>query len=643
MEYLPLFIVSMLAFVVPILANKIRFIRVPGVVLEILVGIIIGQSVLNYVDPRHDILEFMAHFGFAFLMFLSGYEIDFSAINLGSVLRGRFRVKRLLKNNLIAGVLIFLGTLSLSYAISVMLYEHEYIANVELMTLILSTTSVGVVVPTLKERGLLGESFGQAVVVAALVSDLATMILLTALTLFLAGGTSAPLSEHVEVLLVFVLFGAFYLAYRIGQWLSRIRVFLFVMSELAHAASQLRVRGALAIMLLFLVLSESLGAEVILGAFLAGAILSVFSSKTESFLSMKLDAIGYGFFIPIFFIWVGIGFRMDALTGSSAMFILIPLLVLAAFLNKLLPACLLAPLYGLRKAIAGGTLLSSRLSLIVAASAIGRQMDLITDEVNSTVIIIAILTSTVSPVLFNRLHRKVDLGDEKIIIIGAGKIGRALAKRLRLLDRTVVLVDNDRKSVTKGQSEGLHCIHSDGSRPAGLRRAGLDANDMLVAVTGDDEANFRACDIARRVFGVEKCIARDNNPANTERFLAHGIRPMNLVQSAAITLENLVLRPAAYDLLADPQGRSALLEVRLTNRGLDGRKFGSLPMIHHDMVILFIRRGPDLMFPDPEFRLQLGDVLLVFGTAAALRRAELYFAPADGLAEDLDLETSPAS
>lgn len=620
---LPLFIVSLLAFFVPILASRIRCVRIPGVVLEILAGILIGRSVLNIVVPG-EYLSFLSTFGFAFLMFLSGYEIDFSSINSGAILDRRFTIRKLMMNNLLVGTLVFLGTLLISWVVSLALHRYGLVRNVELMTLILSTTSVGVVVPTLKERGLLGNAFGQTLAVAALIADMATMTLLTAFVLFLRHGGTFSLSAFMELLLVPVLFAAVYLVYRVGRLLGRFRFFRFLFSELAHAASQLKVRGAIAVMLLFLVLSELLGTEIILGAFLAGAILSVFAPKTDSLLQMKLDAIGYGFFIPIFFIMVGVNFHFKTLTGSWEMIALTPLLLTTAFLNKLVPSLCLVSRFGWKKSQAAGLLLSARLSLIIAASAIGLKLGLISENVNSNVIIIAILTSILAPVLFNRLHAPSDLGNEKIIIVGAGKIGRALAHRLSLLRREVVLVDQDRDALTKARDLTLKCVLGDGSHPSVLRRAGADANDIVVAVTGRDECNLQICEISRRVFGVERTIGRDNNPANTELFLSRGVRPMNLVESAAITLENLVLRPEVFDLLADRQGGNTLREIHLKNEALHGKQLAEMPIIHHNMVILLLFRGADQFFPEPEFRLQLNDRLLIFGTSSALEKAECF-------------------
>jgi Kef-type K+ transport system membrane component KefB len=628
---LPLFIVSILAFLMPILASRIRRVRVPVVVLEILVGILIGRSALNLVHPG-EYLQFLSMFGFAFLMFLSGYEIDFSLINTGAPLKWRGAVRNLLMNNLVAGGLVFLGTLVFSGAVSVLLHQYGLIKNTFLMTLILSTTSVGVVVPTLKERGLLGEAYGQTLVVAALISDLGTMVLLTGLVLYLTHSGPFSVTTILEVLLVLVLFGAVYLAYRTGMWLGRLRIVRFLFTELAHAVSQLKVRGAIAVMLLFLVLSEWLGAEIILGAFLAGAILSYFAPKSDTFLSMKLDAIGYGFFIPIFFILVGVNFRLDTLVGSWKVFVLVSVLAVTVFVNKLFPAMLMVPRYGWKRAMSAGVLLSSRLSLLIAAAAIGLKLGMISESIN---IVIAVLTSSVAPVLFNKLHAPIPLGSQKILVVGAGKIGRALARRLQLLRREVILVDPDAGALDKARPLHLPCVQGDGRRASVLRRAGLDANDIVVACTGHDDTNLRVCELARRVFGVEHTVGRDNNPANTAIFLARGVRPMNLVESAAITLENFVLRPGIYDLLADRQGGNALMEIALKNPSLQGKRFDELPVIHHDLVILLIRRESDHFFPDPDFHLRQDDSLLVFGSPAALQKAGLFLGASEAVDPEL--------
>ena len=142
-----------------------------------------------------------------------------------------------------------------------------------------------------------------------------------------------------EILLISVLFVVFFLLYRLGI-MDRVQAVRRRLDDLSHATARIKIRGAFTIMLLFVVLAETLGAEIILGAFVAGAMLSLISTSEDMEATHQLEAVGFGFFIPIFFIMVGANFNLGVLLGSPAALLLLPFLVMAAFLVKLLPALL---------------------------------------------------------------------------------------------------------------------------------------------------------------------------------------------------------------------------------------------------------------------------------------------------------------
>ncbi|MDO8674276.1 MAG: cation:proton antiporter [Dehalococcoidia bacterium] len=355
-----LFIISLLAFSIPIAATRLTVVRIPIVVGEIVAGIIVGRSGLDLValDPS---IEFLAAFGFAYLMFLSGLEIDFDLL-----LARRPKIGRdLFQDPLGLGIVTFVATLVVSFGASILLTWTGLVGNPWLMSLILSTTSVGIVMPILKERKLTRSEWGQAVLVSALVADFATMLLITVVAAFLGGGGS------FRFVLVLFLFAAFFLLHRLGLVFARRRSVAKVMVELAHTTAQIRVRGCFALVLAFVALSLQLGAEMILGAFLAGAIVALLAGRESHDLRAKLDAMGYGFFIPIFFIKVGMAFDLPALFDSSAALLAVPALAAAAYFVKIVPGLLFRVRYSWRQSLAAGVLLSSRLSLIVAAAAIG--------------------------------------------------------------------------------------------------------------------------------------------------------------------------------------------------------------------------------------------------------------------------------
>ena len=283
----PLLVVTLLAVVVPVLTSRLRVIRLPIVVGEILAGMAIGPSGLNLVHPS-PLLSFLSEFGFSFLMFLSGLEVNFEMLFAsGDETDGRPRWQRPLP----LASLVLLLTLSMAIAIGWGISAGGLARSPVLMGLILSTTSLGLVVPILKERGLTSTSYGQLLLVSALVSDFVTLLLLSVAMAAYSKGLT------VDLLLFMLLLVAFVIAMKLGQWLTRNPVLTRVVEELSHATAQIRVRGAFALMVVWVVLAQALGVEVILGAFLAGALVAATSRDTESPMRESLDAMGYGFFV----------------------------------------------------------------------------------------------------------------------------------------------------------------------------------------------------------------------------------------------------------------------------------------------------------------------------------------------------------
>ncbi|MGD2050601.1 MAG: cation:proton antiporter, partial [Chloroflexota bacterium] len=288
-----LLLITGLATLIPVLAKRLDRFGVPIVVYEILAGMIVGTSGLNLIETS-PILTFLAEFGFAFLMFLSGLELDLRLLTpTGAAIDGERRWTQPLP----LGALIFLGTLLLAFIASSLFAPPGASSNPILLGLILSTTSLGVVVPVLKERDLTASLFGQYILVAASIADFATLLLLTTDIAILRRGLTLDLLLIPTLLLIFIMVARF--SARASQ--GRLRQ---ILNNLSSATSQIRVRGAIALMVAWVVLAEALGVELILGAFLAGAIAGLFSGPEEQIAREKLDAIGYGFFIPIFFIMV---------------------------------------------------------------------------------------------------------------------------------------------------------------------------------------------------------------------------------------------------------------------------------------------------------------------------------------------------
>jgi len=374
--YFPLFAIAVFALLIPILSNRIG---VPAVVGEIICGIIIGRSVLGLFTGEEEGIAFLASFGFIFLMFLVGLQIDFSQVEVhGAKL-------------FVLGTFVYLITLCISIFLTYKLGYEFY------MALVLSTSSVGLIVPTLREQGTLKSEFGQTIIISAFIADFTTVLLVTVHTLYHEEGITWGM---FLIALVFVLFFAVYYFGKLAIWHYPERLSKWFKSD---QPSEIGVRASFALLLVFVVLAEIVGVEAILGAFLAGVILSILF-RGGTILEQKLYGIGYGFLIPIFFINVGMQFDLEAL-WEEGIYLVVPMLLLIAFVVKMVPSLLFLIKYSLRESISAGVLLSSRLSLIIAVAAVGMELGLIDTPMGSAIVLLAIITSISCPTIFRRMHQ----------------------------------------------------------------------------------------------------------------------------------------------------------------------------------------------------------------------------------------------
>ena len=394
-SFAPLLIVVMLAFLVPLLISVLRRrLAIPIVVGEIVGGMIVGQSGLGWVLPDNDALHLLKELGFVLLMFLSGMEIDFRSLRGPDSHQARQQSSW---SPLSVAVLNFGATLLLAGAFAWGLKLIGATTDPWMMGLILSTTALGVVVPILKETGLSQTLFGQTIILASVIADFVTMFLISLLVAVVSSGLTA------EILLVFLLFVAFFFEARFGSFLSRIDALQRVIQELSHATAQIKVRAAFSTLLIFVVLAERLGIEIIIGAFLAGAIVALLRTPEDRELARQFEAIGFGFFIPIFFIMIGVDFNLPALLSSTGALLSVPLLLVAAIAVKVIPAFVLRLNHTWREALAASILMCPRLSLIIAAAAIGEKLGVIDESVNAGIVLVAIVTVTASPLGFLRV------------------------------------------------------------------------------------------------------------------------------------------------------------------------------------------------------------------------------------------------
>ena len=631
LSFAPLLLVIFLAFLVPLTLARIKRLRLPIVVGEIIAGMIVGRSGLNWVNTSDPILVLLAEFGFVFLMFLSGMEIDFSKIGSLSSMPGQVdpqdgrktteAVLSKIWRPLPLGLMTFCLTFILSAATGLLLVRLGLARNPWMMALILSTTSLGVVLPVLKEHGLSSGHYGQTILIAALIADFATMMLITLLVADVSRGLTLP------ILLIGVLFVAFFLFYRLGTlFFNRIPEVRRILEELSHATAQIKVRAAFTLMLVFVVLSQVLGVEIILGAFLAGAVVTLLRTSEDAPLASQLEAIGFGFFIPIFFIKVGIDFNLAALISSTTSLLLVPVLLLAALLVKFVPMLMFHTAFPWRETLAAGALLSARLSLIIAASAIGLRLNIISETVNSAIVLVAILTVTLAPLLFAQiLPQRIEEKPQTVIVAGAGELGIEVARNLLAHNERVLMIDIDEKSVNRARQRGLDVQLADLTQPGPDLVAQLDQAKALVCTYNDTDLNYQICLHARTVFGIPHVVAQVNSARNIGQFEQLGAATMNAALDRAALLVLLTRNPAMYELLTRTDDSKEVSEVVVQNPQLVAKELHQINL-PGDLLVLALRRQGELLVPHGNTRLEDGDHLTLVGSLEFIEEGQRYFA-----------------
>ena len=382
-----LLIVAVVAFAAPLVLALTPARRLPAIVLEIVAGIVLGPSVLGWVKIDLPI-SILSVLGLAFLLFLAGLEVELER------LRGRL---------LMYVGLAFLLSFGLALLAGYGLYVAGQVLSPLLIAIILVATGLGVVIPVLKDAGESNSDFGQLVIAGAMFAEFGSIILLSLFFSREATGTATKL----VLLGGFVLLAAGF-AFVVLR-LERSTRIAAVLLRLQDTTAQIRVRGAFMLLVAFVALASVLGLETILGAFVAGVILRLVDRDrmmTHPEFRQKLEAIGFGVFIPVFFVASGIQFDLAALFSSPATILRVPIFLVALLLVRGVPALLYRPLVGSRRSVVAGLLQATSLTFIVAATQIGLQLGLITKATGAALIGAGLLSVLIFPLLALTLLRR---------------------------------------------------------------------------------------------------------------------------------------------------------------------------------------------------------------------------------------------
>ena len=359
------------AFLSPLFA---RLLNMPVPVGELIFGLVLGHM-LGGAHEIPEVLSFLSELGFLILMFLAGLEIDFNLLERtkGSMLS------------------IYTGYTILIFLFGALL---SFFTGVELTALmILSLISVGLMVATLKDMGVSATSLGRRILILGVIGELVSLFALTLMEKLGGFRDWGSFLQDAGTVLLFLL--GFFVVFH------GIKLFVWWYPELVRRLtyeedpSAIDIRLSLVLMFFASVLAHLAGIEEVLGAFLAGAVFSFFIRKKHD-LEEKLSSIGYGFFIPIFFIKTGMGMELSGLNTQVLMEVFIFLVLL--LLLRLAPSLILLMTgFSLREAFLSSLLLSYPFTLMIAGTEIARSSGLIGEERALVLFITASLSSLLFP------------------------------------------------------------------------------------------------------------------------------------------------------------------------------------------------------------------------------------------------------
>ena len=379
-------VVATIAVLAPVLADLSRKAKVPIVVAEIALGIVVGPQVLD-LARTDNFIEALSTFGLAFLFFLAGMEIDFERIKGAPAELG------------VGGWVMSIG---IGAVAAVTLHVTGVIHATVLVALALTTTALGTLMPILRDSGILDQRFGNYVVGAGAAAEFGPVVIVSVILAFDA-------DEAWHSLLLFV-FAAVVVAVSVFAIRARPTRVVRLVETTMGTSGQLAVRLAVLLIVALAVLASQFGLDVILGAFAAGIIVGIVTRGTDAHeFAGKLDAVGFGFLIPVFFIATGMDYDLDGLFSDAASIALVPGFALLFLVIRGIPALVLYGRHlpsGERLALAAFS--GAALPLLVAITQIGLDTHTMRPEVAVSLVGAGMLSVLIFPLLGLALHRRAE-------------------------------------------------------------------------------------------------------------------------------------------------------------------------------------------------------------------------------------------
>jgi Kef-type K+ transport system membrane component KefB len=373
-----LFVVALVAALAPLIVGLIPL-RVPQVVILIIGGVIVGPEGLDLAEPAS--IELLANVGLGFLFLLAGYELE---LELFRQRAGKLAVVAWVASAVLAGAVVGL--------LAAMGLVRAFVP----VALALTTTALGTLLPILRDNNMLRGSFGSYLLAGGAVGEFFPIV---AIAIFL--GSNGRILGLVSLLAVAVIALALSLIPRLGRG-GRLAQ---ILTEGQHTTAQTTLRWTVVMLLLLLLIANTFGLDAVLGAFLAGVVLRRWAPGDIHSLEEKLDAVGYGFFIPIFFVASGMSLDLRSIVHSPGRLVLFFVLLLVV---RGLPTLLIY-----RSALPRPQrfellfLLATALPLLVALSEIGLQSGTMLPENAAALVGAGVLSVLTFPAIATSIHRRL--------------------------------------------------------------------------------------------------------------------------------------------------------------------------------------------------------------------------------------------
>src|SRR6516165_5776364 len=378
-----LLLIFTIAVVAPLLCEWAPRIRLPLVVAEIGLGIIVGPQVLGWAAAGPTI-QVLANFGLASLFFLAGFEIDFPAI------RGQ---------PILVAALGWLASLVVCLGVGFALQGCGIVDSGLIVGAALATTALGTLMPILRDAQELPTRFGAYAVASGAMGEFGP-ILLIALVLSSGEGERGTALVLMLVFTTIIVAGAYVaLNYRPPR-------VILLLQEKMHTSAQLPVRLAILVLASLVILARNLGLDAILGALAAGVVVALASpGEHGETLRHKLEGIGFGFFVPIFFVTTGLRYDLQALISSRLALLQLPMFLGLFLVVRGLPALLVRGELDIRSRIALGLLSATQLPLVVAIAEIGVKSGRLKQETAASLVGAGMASVLLFPIMALALRR----------------------------------------------------------------------------------------------------------------------------------------------------------------------------------------------------------------------------------------------